>query len=161
MRTTPQLTESAVDSAEVAWLVSKRAAAIRSRDAEYLASRYAPDAVTFGVAPPLSPFAGEARRVAWIRAWFRRFPDPIDHRVLDLTVSVAGDFAFCRSLDALVVGPPSRRRAVRFETVVGLRRVDGVWLVECERVGPATEAAGATSARARRRWLWRSCRRPR
>ena len=141
MRTTLQLTESAVDSAEVAWLVSKRAAAIRSRDAEYLASRYAPDAVTFGVAPPLSPFAGEARRVAWIRAWLRRFPDPIDHRVLDLTVSVAGDFAFCRSLDALVVGPPSRRRAVRFETVLGLRRVGGVWLVEAERVTPSHSTA--------------------
>ena len=158
----PQLAEAAVDSAEVAWLVSKRAAAIRSRDAEYLASRYAPDAVTFGVAPPLSPFADEARRVAWIRAWFRRLPDPIDHRVLDLTVSVAGDLAFCRSLDVLVTGTPfRRRRAVHFETVLGLRRVGGVWLVECERVAPTTEAAGATSGRARRRWPWRSCRRPR
>ena len=52
MSRTEQLADTAVDSAEVAWLVSKRAAAIRSRDAEYLASRYAPDAVTFGVAPP-------------------------------------------------------------------------------------------------------------
>ncbi|MDR6906196.1 ketosteroid isomerase-like protein [Agromyces sp. 3263] len=156
----PQLTESAVESAEVAWLVSKRAAAIRSRDAEYLASRYAPDAVTFGVAPPLSPFADEARRIAWIRAWFRRFPDAIDHRVLELTVSVAGDLAFCHSRDVLVTGPPFRpRRAVHFETVLGLRRVDGVWLVECERVVPATEAVGTTSVGARRRWPWRSCRR--
>jgi len=133
MSRTEQLADSTVDSAEVAWLVSKRAAAIRSRDAEYLASRYVPDAVTFGVAPPLSPFADEARRVSWIRAWFHRLPDPIDHRVLELTVSVAGDLAFCRSRDALVTGPPSRRRAVHFETVLDTtRRLDAAGFVDIE-----------------------------
>jgi len=91
MSRTEQLADTAVDSAEVAWLVSKRAAAIRSRDAEYLASRYTPDAVTFGVAPPLSPFGGEAQRVEWLRGWFERMRGRIDHRVQDLTVSVGGD----------------------------------------------------------------------
>jgi ketosteroid isomerase-like protein len=158
----PQLTETAVDSAEVAWVVSKRAAAIRARDAEYLAARYAPDAVTFGLAPPLSPFAHDARRVEWVRAWFDGVHGRIDHRVLDVTVSVGGDLAFCRSQDVLSVRLSSgQRREVRFETVLGLRRVGGVWFVECERVEPATEAAGAASARVRRPWPWRSCRRPR
>ena len=101
---------------------------------------YAPDAVTFGVAPPLSPFGGDARRVEWIRAWFERFHGRIDHRVHDLTVSVGDDLAFCRSLDVLSVRPVhGRREVVRFETVLGLRRVGGVWLVEAEllRVLPA------------------------
>ena len=140
MSRTEQLADTAVDSAEVAWLVSKRAAAIRSRDAEYLASRYAPDAVTFGGAPPLSPFGGEAQRVEWLRSWFDRMHGRIDHRVRDLTVSVAGDFAFCRSLDVLSVRPVhGRREVVRFETMLGLRRMGGVWLVEAEflRVLPA------------------------
>jgi ketosteroid isomerase-like protein len=135
MPRTEQSTETAVDSAEVAWLVSKRAAAIRARDAEYLASRYAPGALTFGAAPPLSAFAGEAHRVEWLRAWFDRFRGRIDHRVLDLTVSVADDLAFCHSRDVLSVRPANgRRREVRFETTLGLRRVGGVWLVEVERV---------------------------
>ena len=133
MSRTEQLADAAVDSAEVAWLVSKRAAAIRSRDAEYLASRYAPDAMTFGVAPPLSPFAGEAHNVEWLRAWFDRMCGRIDHRVRDLTVSVGGDLAFCRSLDVLSVRPVhGRREVVRFETVLGLRRLGGVWFVEAE-----------------------------
>ena len=67
MPRTEQSAETVVDSAEVAWLVSKRAAAIRSRDAEYLASRYAPGALTFGAAPPLSAFAGEASRRGALR----------------------------------------------------------------------------------------------
>ena len=105
MPRTEQSAETAVDSAEVAWLVSKRAAAIRARDAEYLASRYAPGALTFGAAPPLSAFAGEAHRVEWLRAWFDRFRGRIEHRVLELTVSVGDDLAFCHSRDVLSVRP--------------------------------------------------------
>ena len=135
MPRTEQSAETLVDSAEVAWLVSKRAAAIRSRDAEYLASRYAPGALTFGAAPPLSAFAGEAHRVDWLRAWFDRFRGRIEHRVLELTVSVGDDLAFCHSRDVLSVRTGhGRRREVRFETTLGLVRVGGVWLVESERV---------------------------
>jgi len=130
-----QLADPVVDSAEVAWLVSKRAAAIRSRDAEYLASRYAAGVVTFGVAPPLSPHAGEAHTVGWLRDWFDRFAGRIDHRVRDLTVSVCGDVAFCHSMDVLTARPVhGRRREVRFETTLGLRREGGVWLVASERL---------------------------
>jgi len=130
-----QLADPVVDSAEVAWLVSKRAAAIRSRDAEYLASRYAAGVVTFGVAPPLSPEAGVAHTVRWLRDWFDRFAGRIEHRVRDLTVSICGDLAFCHSLDVLTARPVrGRRHEVRFETTLGLRRVGGVWFVESERV---------------------------
>ena len=135
MPRTEQSAATLVDSAEVAWLVGKRAAAIRSRDARYSASRYAPGALTFGAAPPLSAFAGEAHRVDWLREWFDRYRGRIEHRVLDLTVSVGGDLAFCHSHDVLSVRPVhGRRREVRFETTLGLVRVGGVWLVESERV---------------------------
>ena len=135
MPRTEQSAATLVDSAEVAWLVGKRAAAIRSRDAEYLASRYAPGALTFGAAPPLSAFAGQAHRVEWLREWFERYRGRIEHRVLDLTVSVRDDLAFCHSRDLLSIRPVhGRRREVRFETTLGLARVGGVWLVESERV---------------------------
>jgi len=90
-----QLADQALDSAEVAWVVGKRAAAVRAEDAEYLASRYAPGAVSFGFAPPLSPHADESHRVEWLREWFDRYDGRIDYRVEELTVSVAGDVAFC------------------------------------------------------------------
>lgn len=129
------LVDTSIDSAEVAWLVSKRAAAIRSRDAEYLASRYAPGALTFGMAPPLAADAAAARRVDWLRSWFDVAEGRIRYAVHGLTVSVAGDIALCHSHDVLSVrrvGHP--RRAVRFETVLGLERTGGVWLVTVERL---------------------------
>jgi ketosteroid isomerase-like protein len=129
------LVDTSIDSAEVAWLVTKRAAAIRSRDAEYLASRYAPGASTFGVAPPLAASAGAARQVDWLRGWFDVAVGRVGYTVHGLTVSIAGDVALCRSHDVLSVqraGHP--RRAVRFETVLGLERTSGVWLVTVERL---------------------------
>jgi ketosteroid isomerase-like protein len=130
-----QLVETSVDSAEVAWLVSKRAAAVRSRDAEYLSSRYAPCVLTFGIAPPLGARADEANRVEWLRRWFDGLDGRIDYVVHDLTVSVGGDLAFCHGIASFGARRGGRRRsAVRLETTLGLRRANGVWLVEAERV---------------------------
>ena len=131
------LTDQAVDSAEVAWVVGKRAAAVRAEDAEYLASRYAPGVVSFGFAPPLSPYADASRRVEWLREWFDRFDGRIGYRVEELTVSVAGDFAFCHSRErfsARWAGRGRRRTEVRLDTTLGLARIGGVWLVTVERV---------------------------
>ena len=130
-----QLVETSVDSAEVAWLVSKRAAAVRSRDAEYLASRYAPGALTFGIAPPLGARADEANRVEWLRLWFDGLDGRIDYVVHHLTVSVGGELAFCHGFASFGARRAGRRRsAIRLETTLGLRRANGVWLVEAERV---------------------------
>ncbi len=135
MSTFEHTTVSTIDSIEVAWLVTKRAAAIRARDAEYLASRYAASALTFGVAPPLGARAGEAQQVEWLRRWFGRFRGPIGYAVRGLTVSVAGDLAFCHSHDELLVHARGRwRRAEQFETTLGLSRVHGVWLVTSESI---------------------------
>jgi ketosteroid isomerase-like protein len=130
-----QLVETSVDSAEIAWLVSKRAAAVRSRDAEYLASRYAPGALTFGIAPPLGARADEANRVEWLRRWFDGLDGRIDYVVHDLTVSVGDDLAFCHGVASFGARREGRRRALtRLDTTLGLGRANGVWLVEVERV---------------------------
>ena len=130
-----QATVATIDSVEIAWLVTKRAAAVRSRDAEYLASRYAAGAVTVGVAPLYPACVGDAIDTTWLREWFARFRGRIGHAVRGLTVSVAGDAAMCRSHDRLSarVGV-GRRRAIAFATTIGLRRVGGVWLVATEHV---------------------------
>ena len=129
------LVDASVDAAEVAWLVHKRAAAIRSRDAEYLASRYASAVLTFGVAPPLAAVHGEAPRVDWLRRWMWAFDGRIRYQVRDLTVSVGGDLAFCHSQDVFSARrTASRRHEMHLATTLCLERVGGVWLVTAERV---------------------------
>ena len=129
------LVDASVDAAEVAWLVHKRAAAIRSRDAEYLASRYASTALTLGVAPPLAVLHGEARRVDWLRRWLWAFDGRIRYQVRELTVSVGGDLAFCHSNDVFSARRgASRRRDVHLATTLCFERIGGVWLVTAERV---------------------------
>ena len=127
--------DTSVDTAEVAWLVHKRAAAIRSRDAEYLASRYAGAALTFGVAPPLAALHGQARRVDWLRGWMWGFDGRIRYQVRDLTVSVGGDLAFCHSHDVFSARlAASSRRDVHLATTLCFERFGGIWLVTAERV---------------------------
>ena len=123
-----------VDSAEVAWLVSKRAAAVRSRDAEYLASRYAPGALTFGIAPPLGARADEANTGRVAPPLVRPARRPHRLRVHDLTVSVGGDLAFCQVSPCSGTPRTVDDGPLHLETTLGLRRANGVWLVEAERV---------------------------
>ncbi|QEO14789.1 hypothetical protein FLP10_10495 [Agromyces intestinalis] len=132
------------DAIEVGWLVAKRAAAIRAGDAEYLASRYAPGALTFGFAPPCSAIAGAASDVVWVRDWFDRMPHPPRYAIGALTVSVAGDLAFCHSVDEVrdrrATGRRAwsarlaRRRRTRLDVTLGYSRIDGVWRLSVERV---------------------------
>jgi ketosteroid isomerase-like protein len=129
------LVDTSVDAAEVAWLVSKRAAAIRSRDAEYLASRYAPAALTFGVAPPLAALQGEAGGVDRLRRWFDAFDGRIRYSVRGLTVSIGGDLAFCHSVDLFSARHLGRRRReVQLATTLCMERAGGVWLITAERL---------------------------
>jgi ketosteroid isomerase-like protein len=129
------LVDTSVDAAEVAWLVSKRAAAIRSRDAEYLASRYAPAALMFGVAPPLAVLHGEAGGVDWLRCWLDAFDGRIRYSVHGLTVSVGGDLAFCQSVDLFSARHSGRRRReVQLATTLCMERAEGVWLITAERL---------------------------
>lgn len=144
MSTFEQLTDTAaIDAFAVRWVVTQRAAAIRVRDSEYLASRYTDDAVTFGIAPPLMSRAGEAPHVAWLHLWFARFPGRIGYDVRDLTVSVADEAAFCVSHDEFTARSTGRRReVVRFTTTLGLRRVNGVWRIATEHLRIEQDAAG-------------------
>lgn len=125
---------AATDGAEVAWLVSKRAAAIRSRDAEYLASRFAPGAIVHGLPPLLDEPANGAVRADRLRAWFDGLDGRIRYRMTGLTVSVGGHLAFCHSVDELSVRMGRRRRVLRYDATLGFVRVGGVWLVASEHL---------------------------
>jgi ketosteroid isomerase-like protein len=99
---------------------------MRDRDAERFVSYYAPQIVKFDLAPPLVYTGPQARDAQALRAWFASHPGgPIDYRVRDLTVTADGDVAFCHSLNQL-------GGALWFRSTIGLRKIDGEWLVTHE-----------------------------
>lgn len=107
-------------------VVAGRAAAMRDRDAERFVACYAPQIVKFDLPPPLVYTGAEARDAQALRAWFASHPGgPIDYQVRDLTVAVGGDVAFCHSLNQL-------GGALWFRSTLGLRKLDGEWLITHE-----------------------------
>ena len=85
--------------------MAEQVTAMRARDAGRLVSRYAPEIVSFGLAPPLRRTGPELHDVNGLRSWFAGFDGPIDHEIRDLTVTAGEDVAFCHGLNRLSATP--------------------------------------------------------
>ena len=122
-----------VDEAEVGWIVSKRAAAMRARDADWLAARYLPGAPVVGPTPPLTRIADPRGDVPRLWEWFRLLQGRIGWSVRIQKVRVNGDRATCHCVEHVSVrGWMQRRARLTLATTIGLRRVHQVWRIEWE-----------------------------
>ncbi len=112
-------------------LMDDQAAAMRSRDADYLVSRYAVDAVTFDLAPPLQNVGAGVHDVQAQRAWFATFDGAIDYEISDLAVLGGDDFAVCRSVNRLSATPKGMTESFQlwFRATVCWRRSDDGWQI--------------------------------
>jgi ketosteroid isomerase-like protein len=119
------------DEDQIRQLMTDQEIAMRRRDAEWLAARYAPDAVTFGLAPPLANSGPDLRDPSGLRKWFAGFDGPIEYEIRDLTVAAGSDVAICHSLNRLSTTPHGAPGPFElwFRATVGLRKIDGRWLV--------------------------------
>jgi ketosteroid isomerase-like protein len=124
--------------------------ALRAKDIDSVMSLYAPNLVSFDLAPPLQYIGADNKRRAWQEA-FAIFTGPFDYEVRDLTVTTHGELAFVHSLNH-VSGTMANGHitdlSVRWTAC--FRRIDGVWLVVHDHVSvPAdrTELLKPSSAR--------------
>lgn len=107
---------------------------MRDRSPERIVARYAEDAVTFTLAPPLRHTGLDARDPEALAGWMAGFTGPITIEHRDLEFAVSGDVAFVHGLArmaAVPVGYPEGF-SLWMRTTVGLRRRDGRWLVTHE-----------------------------
>jgi ketosteroid isomerase-like protein len=112
-------------------MMDDQATAMRSRDADYLTSRYAPAAVTFDLAPPLKNTAADVHNVETLRTWFAGFDGPIDYEIRDLDVTVDENTALCHSLNRLTATPKgtTHRFGLWFRSTVCWRKIGGTWQI--------------------------------
>jgi uncharacterized protein (TIGR02246 family) len=136
------------DQALVRAVIAEQVAAMRAGDADRLVARFAPDAVTFDLAPPLRHAGAEVRDAEGLRGWFATFAGPVDYEVRDLDVTVGGDVAFCHSLNRLSATPRGvdTRFDLWFRATVCLRKRDGVWRVTHEHTSTPFHMAGSVDA---------------
>jgi ketosteroid isomerase-like protein len=120
--------------AQIRELMDEKATALRARDAETLVAQYAPDAVTFDLAPPLQKAGPEVHDVTGRRTWFSGFDGDIAFEIRDLSVTAGADLAYCHSLNSLTATPHGAPDSFTlwFRATVCLRKVDGSWLISHE-----------------------------
>ncbi|GGU14776.1 YybH family protein [Lentzea flava] len=119
------------DEAGIRALFTELEEGMRLRDPARIVARFAEDAVTFTLAPPLRNTGVDARDPEALAGWMAGFTGPITVEHRDLSVEVSGDVGFVHGLArmaAVPVGYPEGF-SMWMRITVGVRRCEGRWLV--------------------------------
>ena len=135
--------EESVAEALIRQRVEDWAKALRAKDIDRVMSAYAPNLVSFDLAPPLRYVGADGKRRAWQKV-FATITGPFGYEVSDLNVTMHGDLAFVHSLNHVNGTLASGQLIDRWvRWTAGLRRIDGVWFVEHDHVSvPVDPASG-------------------
>ena len=133
-----------MDTTEIRRVVLARAAAVAAKDAAAMVAHNAPEIVEYNLAPPLrQPSAG--RDVGPVEKWLGTFQGPMSMEIRDLEVTAEGAVAFCTSLNCLTATPVGQTESFSlwFRVTLGLRRIEGEWLVVHEHESVPFEMDGS------------------
>ena len=127
-------TQRAIDEADIRRRVDTAMAALRAMDLDRLMTLYAPDIVSFDIAPPLRYAGADTKRKVWSEA-FAAFQPPLDYEVRDLTITLGDDVAFGHSLNHISATLRNGNKTefwLRWTSC--FRKVGGNWLIAHEHV---------------------------
>ena len=122
------MTTTTTEDTDIREVLAERERAMRARDPEALGALFTDDLVSFSLAPPLS---SQGRDVDGLREWLATFDGPIEFKITDAVIEADGDLAFVHSINRLSATPKGSATAFTlwFRSTLGLRRVDGRWLI--------------------------------
>jgi ketosteroid isomerase-like protein len=133
-RPCPGEKEEAVAEALIRQRVEDLVKALRAKDIDSVMSFYAPNLVSFDLAPPLQYIGADNKRRAWQEA-FAIYTGRFDYEVRDLSVTTHGELAFVHSLNHVsgtLANGHITDLSVRWTAC--FRRINGVWLVVHDHV---------------------------
>lgn len=132
---------------EIREVIENKAALLETGDAKAVMAYYAPSFVEYTLAPPLRQ-PGDGRDPAPLEAWMATFETPPRREVTQLEITTDGDVAFATSLDCMSAVPRGATEGFRlwFRVTLGLRRIDGRWLVTHEHESVPFEMDGSRRA---------------
>ncbi|GIE29416.1 hypothetical protein Ait01nite_024610 [Actinoplanes italicus] len=132
---------------EIREVIERKAALLETGDAKAILSYYAPGFVEFNLAPPLRQPA-ESQNPAALETWMANFEAPPRREVTQLEITTDGDVAFATSIDSLSAVPRGADEGFTlwFRVTLGLRRIDGRWLVTHEHESVPFEMDGSFRA---------------
>ena len=135
------------DKNEIRRVIEGRAATLQTGDVKALLAYYAPQVVEFGLAPPLRQQT-DAQDPEPVERWMATFEAPPKREVTQLEMAVGGDVAYATSIDCLTATPKGMPDSFSlwYRVTLGLRRVDGQWLITHEHESVPFEMDGSFKA---------------
>jgi uncharacterized protein (TIGR02246 family) len=119
-----QTNESAVRD-----LLERWAAAVRAKNMPEVLANHAPDFVMFDVPPPFESRGLPAYEDTW-KLFYSNQPDPIAFDIKRLEVIAGDDVAFAFAhMQCIEPTERAQRTPLDFRLSVGLRKVEGRWLI--------------------------------
>ena len=115
---------------EIRKVIEGRYERLAAGDVNGMLAFYAPQAVQFSLAPPLGGRT-DGRDPGPVSAWLATFTAPPRRAVTQLEITAAADVAFATSIDSMTAAPQGRAEAFTlwYRVTLGLRRIDGQWLI--------------------------------
>jgi PhnB protein len=131
---------------EIRSLVERWAGRLRAKDVEGVLSHYAPDIVSYDLAPPLEYVGAQSLRES-LQAWFPTFRGPLGYEVRNLAISAGDDLAFCRSLNRISgARTDGTDSGVWVRVTLCCRRMSGAWKIVHEHASVPFHMDGSYKA---------------
>jgi ketosteroid isomerase-like protein len=122
----------AADEAAIRGIIGAWSRALQAKDAGALTAHYAPDLLSFDLAPPL---ATRGPDIPGLEAWLAGWEGPIDHEIRDLSIEVGEDVAYSTSLNRMrATSTGGEQVDLWTRATIGFRKIDGRWRVVHEHV---------------------------
>lgn len=120
----------ATDTTAIKAVLDDRLAAHRGKDAKRFVSHYAPDIVSFDLAPPLAVSGSAVLDIDGWDAWYQTWRGGVDCQIAQLSITAEGDLAYCHSLNRLRgTKTDGTTPDLWFRATLALRRTDGSWKI--------------------------------
>jgi ketosteroid isomerase-like protein len=135
------------DQNQIREIIEGRAATLQTGDVKALLAYYAPQVVEFSLAPPLRQQT-DAHDPEPVERWMATFEAPPRREVTELEIAVGGDVAYATSIDCLTATPKGAPASFSlwYRATVGLRKIDGRWLITHEHESVPFEMDGSFRA---------------
>src|SRR6266699_4927221 len=117
------------DEAAIKRIIEGGVEAVRNKNIEGVMSLYAPEVVSFDIAPPLRYVGADAFRNVWEEV-FSVYQGPIDYEVHDLNITVGDDVAFTHSLNRISgTMNTGQKTNLWLRWTACFRKINGKWLI--------------------------------
>jgi uncharacterized protein (TIGR02246 family) len=124
------MTRSNANEAEIRALIEVQVKAHRDKDAKAVLASFAPDSVTFDLAPPLRHPGAGPRTEKDLAEWFKTWQGPVGVEPRDFKIVADDSLAFCHGLIRITGTKTGGERADLWaRQTVCLEKINGAWTI--------------------------------